>query len=91
MAGVTEASSDVRADVFALCAKHLDVSVDSLSADATLEELGLCSVDLASLVFVVERRFEVDLSYEGPGDELLPLETLGDFANLVESSVRMST
>lgn len=57
-----------------------EVGAIDLTADSTLQGIGLDSVRVMSLVFKLESRYDIALDAEDADD----LRTVGDLANLVE-------
>ncbi len=66
-----------------LVAKEALVDVDKLKTNATLEEIGLDSVDLVSVVFAVEDKYGVTIGE----NDLEKTATLGDMLKLITSKI----
>lgn len=66
-----------------LVAKEALVDVEKLKKDSTLEEIGLDSVDLVSVVFAVEDKYGVTI---GEGD-LEKSATLGQMLDLIQAKI----
>jgi acyl carrier protein len=61
-----------------------DVGPIDLTADSTLQSTGLDSLEVMSLIFKLESRYEISLD-AGDGDDV---RTVGDLANLVVRRLR---
>jgi acyl carrier protein len=70
-------------DLIDLIAKEALTDVEKLKKDATLEEIGLDSVDLVSVVFAIEDKYGVTIAE----NELEKSATLGQMLTLIESKI----
>jgi acyl carrier protein len=70
-------------DLIDLVAKEALVDVEKLKKDATLEEIGLDSVDLVSVVFAVEDKYGVTIGE----NDLEKSATLGQMLDLIQAKI----
>jgi len=70
-------------DLIVLVAKEALVDVEKLKMDSTLEEIGLDSVDLVSVVFAVEDKYGVTIGE----NDLEKSATLGQMLALIEAKI----
>lgn len=68
-------------ELFEVIAQEALVDRDKLSRDAKLEDLGIASLDVISILFEVEERFEIHVEE----DELKDCVTLGDLMDKVKA------
>jgi acyl carrier protein len=71
------------AELIDLISKEALVDVDKLKKDASLEEIGLDSVDMVSVIFAIEDKYGVSI---GESD-LEKSATLGQMLSLIESKI----
>jgi acyl carrier protein len=70
-------------ELIELISKEALVDVEKLQKDATLEQIGLDSVDLVSVVFAVEDKYGVTIGE----NDLEKTATLGDMLNLIAGKI----
>ena len=70
-------------ELIELVSKEALVDIEKLKTDATLEEIGLDSVDLVSVVFAVEDKYGVSIGE----NDLEKTATLGDMLNLITKKI----
>ena len=70
-------------DLIDLVAKEALVDVEKLKKDSTLEEIGLDSVDLVSVVFAVEDKYGVTIGE----NDLEKSATLGQMLDLIQAKI----
>lgn len=70
-------------DLIDLVAKEALVDVEKLKKNSTLEEIGLDSVDLVSVVFAVEDKYGVTIGE----NDLEKSATLGQMLALIEAKI----
>ncbi len=70
-------------ELIELVSKEALVDVEKLKTDATLEEIGLDSVDLVSVVFAVEDKYGVTIGE----NDLEKTATLGDMLALITKKI----
>jgi acyl carrier protein len=70
-------------DLIDLVAKEALVDVEKLKKDSTLEEIGLDSVDMVSVVFAVEDKYGVTIGE----NDLEKSATLGQMLALIEAKI----
>jgi acyl carrier protein len=73
----------LEAELIDLIAKEALVDVDKLKKDATLEEIGLDSVDLVSVVFAIEDKYGVTIGE----NDLEKTATLGQMLDLITAKI----
>lgn len=61
-----------------------NLKVEELKLDASLNDLGLDSLDVAEYLLNLEDKYKIEFSSE----EMQKLETLGDLVKLIESKVK---
>ena len=66
-------------DILDLVAEEAPVERDALDPSATLESLGVASLDMISVLFSLEDRFGLVVETE----EIAEAKTLGDFVRIV--------
>jgi acyl carrier protein len=60
---MSEAFADLRAEeILAILAHETSIDRAALRPDATLEELGVASLDLTQAIFEMESRFDIEIS-----------------------------
>lgn len=72
--------SDIEQTLKESIARQKMLSVDEISLDSTLEELGVTSLDSISLVFDIEDKYGVEV----PNEELKKLRTVRDIVDGVD-------
>jgi acyl carrier protein len=89
-------------DVRSIIAKSLNISVDGLTPETHLDELGAESLDVIEIVFALEEKFDITIplkadeatrlatSDKGSGQEM-PFSTVGDVAEIVEKLIAAKT
>jgi acyl carrier protein len=70
-------------DLIDLIAKEALTDVEKLKKDSTLEEIGLDSVDLVSVVFAIEDKYGVSIGE----NDLEKSATLAQMLTLIESKI----
>ena len=72
-------------DTFEKCqriiAESTENSLDAISPETTLDELGLDSIDLVDLVMEIEQAFSVSV----PDEEFENIKTVSDIVTLIEN------
>lgn len=68
-------------ELFEVIAQEALVDREKLSRDAKLEDLGIASLDVISILFEVEERFDIHVEE----DELKDCVTLGDLMDKVKA------
>jgi acyl carrier protein len=85
-------------DVRSIIAKSLNISVDQLTPETHLDELGAESLDVIEIVFALEEKFDITIPLEADeatrlttsdksGGQNVPFSTVGDVAEIVEKLV----
>jgi acyl carrier protein len=77
----TEIVSATREKIVAIVAQHLSIEKSSIGADATLDTLGMDSLDRVEVVMKIEEEFDVEINDE----EADKLCSLTELANYVDS------
>ncbi len=72
--------SDIEQTLKESIARQKMLSLEEIRLDATLEELGITSLDAISLVFDIEDKYGVEV----PNEALKQLRTVGDIVEGVE-------
>ena len=73
----------LESDLIDLISKEALIDADKLKKDATLEAIGMDSVDLVSVVFAIEDKYGVAIGE----NELEKNATLGDVLALIEAKI----
>ncbi len=73
----------LEAELIDLIAKEALVDVDKLKKDATLEEIGLDSVDMVSVIFALEDKYGVTIGE----NDIEKSATLGQMLTLIETKI----
>ena len=73
----------LEAELIDLIAKEALVDVEKLKKDATLEEIGLDSVDMVSVIFAIEDKYGVSIGE----NDLEKSATLGQMLTLIEGKI----
>ncbi|HUO21024.1 MAG TPA: phosphopantetheine-binding protein [Caulobacteraceae bacterium] len=73
----------LEAELIDLISKEALVDVEKLKKDATLEEIGLDSVDMVSVIFAVEDKYGVSVGE----NDLEKSATLGQMLTLIEAKI----
>src|SRR5579862_8767385 len=73
----------LEAELIDLISKEALVDVDKLKKDATLEEIGLDSVDMVSVIFAIEDKYGVSVGE----NDLEKSATLGQMLTLIETKI----
>jgi acyl carrier protein len=85
-------------DVRSIIAKSLNISVDQLTPETHLDELGAESLDVIEIVFALEEKFDITIPLEADeatrlttsdksGGQNVPFSTVGNVAEIVEKLV----
>jgi len=77
---------DVAADVIAIIAKRVPAEKRNLSMADRLEDLGIDSFGAVEMIFDLEEKFDVQISYNS-NDSRLDLETVGDVIGAIKNLV----
>jgi acyl carrier protein len=75
---------EVAQDIIGLIESETDSAAGTLTADSGLQDAGMDSARVLSLVFRIEARYDIDLDAED-GDDL---RTIGELAQLVLRRIR---
>jgi acyl carrier protein len=89
-------------DVRAIIAKSLNISVDQLTPETHLDELGAESLDVIEIVFALEEKFDITIPLKADeatrlatsdksGGQEMPFSTVSDVAEIVEKLVAAKT
>ena len=81
-------------DVRSIIAKSLNISVDQLTPETHLDELGAESLDVIEIVFALEEKFDITIPLKADeatrlatsdksGGQEMPFSTVGDVADIV--------
>jgi acyl carrier protein len=73
----------LESELIDLISKEALIDADKLKKDATLEAIGMDSVDLVSVVFAIEDKYGVTIGE----NELEKNATLGDVLALIEAKI----
>jgi acyl carrier protein len=71
------------AELIDLISKEALVDVEKLKKDASLEEIGLDSVDMVSVIFAIEDKYGVSIGE----NDLEKSATLGQMLTLIETKI----
>lgn len=66
----------------AIICSQFDIDEDDITADSTLDELGIDSIDAVDLAMNIEDEFEVEI----PDDELENFKCVGDVVKFIEEA-----
>jgi acyl carrier protein len=77
---------DVAADTIAIIAKRLPLEKRNLGPADRLEDLGIDSFGAVEMVFDLEEKFDVQISYNS-NDARLDLQTVGDVISAIKNLV----
>jgi acyl carrier protein len=77
---------DVAADVIAIVAKRLPAEKRNVMPADRLEDLGIDSFSAVEMIFDLEEKFDVQISYNS-NDARLDLETVGDVIGAIKNLV----
>jgi len=90
-------------DVRSIIAKSLNISVDQLTPETHLDELGAESLDVIEIVFALEEKFDITIPLKadeatrlttadksGSGQDM-PFSTVGDVAEIVQKLIAAKT
>jgi acyl carrier protein len=77
--------SDVREKIVQIIASECEVDVAKIVPDASLDELGISSVDLVQVMFQVEEEFDVYLADEEVGTDT---QNVGQLLDAVEKLIQ---
>ena len=77
---------DVAADVIAIIAKRLPTEKRNVAMADRLEDLGIDSFGAVEMIFDLEEKFDVQISYNS-NDARLDLETVGDVIDAIKKLV----
>ena len=78
--------TDVTNDVIAIIAKKKRVEKPTVEAADRLEALGLESLDAVEMIFDLEEKFDIQISYNS-NDPAPEFETVGDVVEAVQKVV----
>ncbi len=74
-------------DILDLLAREAEVDRSSLDLEGRLNDLGIASLQMISVLFAIEDRYKVTISPE----EMQAAETLGDLVNLARARMRSAS
>ena len=77
---------DVAADVIAIIAKRVPAEKRNVSMTDRLEDIGIDSFGAVEMIFDLEEKFDVQISYNS-NDARLDLETVGDVIGAIKNLV----
>jgi acyl carrier protein len=77
---------DMAADVIAIIAKRLPAEKRNVVMADRLEDLGIDSFSAVEMIFDLEEKFDVQISYNS-NDARLDLETVGDVVSAIKDLV----
>ena len=77
---------DMAADVIAIIAKRLPAEKRNVVMADRLEDLGINSFSAVEMIFDLEEKFDVQISYNS-NDARLDLETVGDVVSAIKDLV----
>lgn len=77
----------IRRDMADFLAKNYDLALDSLAPEATLEDLGLDSLGMFSMVTLLENKHGLKFD----SSLLIKLETVGDLLDVVRAQAARGT
>ena len=96
-------SAPIIDDVRSIIAKSLNISVDRLTPETHLDELGAESLDVIEIVFAIEEKFDITIPLKADeatrltttdksgGGQDVPFSTVGDVAEIVEKLIAAKT
>ncbi len=70
-------------EVLDIVAKEALIERDKLDRSASLEELGIASIDVISVLFAIEERYGVEIE----GEELTDAKTVGDLIDILSAKI----
>jgi len=80
--------SDVTNDVIAIIAKKKRVDKPTVELTDRLEDLGLESLDAVEMIFDLEEKFDIEISYNAnTNNPRSEFETVGDVVKLIQKLV----
>ncbi len=74
-------------DILDLLAREAEVDRSSLDLEGRLNDLGIASLQMISVLFAIEDRYKVTISPE----EMQAAETLADLVNLARARMRSAS
>jgi len=72
-----------RQTIIAIIADEARIEADKLEPEATLDSLGIASLDVMSVLFVIEEKFDVIIQQE----DIAATDTLGQFVDVIFAKV----
>jgi len=80
--------SDVTNDVVAIIAKKKRVDKPTVELSDRLEDLGLESLDAVEMIFDLEEKFDIEISYNAnTNNPRSEFETVGDVVKMIQKLV----
>ncbi|HEX5211588.1 MAG TPA: phosphopantetheine-binding protein [Pseudolabrys sp.] len=80
--------SDVTNDVIAIIAKKKRVDKPNVELTDRLEDLGLESLDAVEMIFDLEEKFDIEISYNAnTNNPRSEFETVGDVVKMIQKLV----
>jgi acyl carrier protein len=84
--------SDVASDVIAIIAKKKRVDKPTVELSDRLQDLGLASLDAVEMIFDLEEKFDVQITYNANvNNPQAEFETVGDVVAAVEKLMAQKT
>ncbi len=82
-------AEDVAQKVIGIIAEQAMLEPSEVSADATLEELGVDSLGLVEAIFAIEERFDIQVPFNAnePGDTAFDISSVQSIIKAVEKLV----
>ncbi len=71
-----------RTDILEFISEQLNITLDELDDEATLDELGMDEITLSELIYAINDKYEMEMEDEDFAD----CETLGEFIDTVIES-----
>lgn len=80
--------SDVASDVIAIIAKRKRVNKPNVELSDRLEDLGIESLDGVEMIFDLEEKFDIEISYNANSNNLrTEFDTVGDVVKSIQKLV----
>lgn len=80
--------SDVASDVIAIIAKRKRVDKPNVELSDRLEDLGIESLDGVEMIFDLEEKFDIEISYNANSNNLrTEFDTVGDVVKSIQKLV----
>jgi acyl carrier protein len=82
---------DVLQDIKEIISKQVAMPIEKLTSEMRLEEIGVESIDVIEIIFALEKKYDVAISFDASGSDLPAFETVGQIADAVSGLIAQTS